>query len=98
VLATSLNLDGTIYFLTSNRMTGSPDNGQMPSGPSLADSYDYVMYGKVFKFLDEKEKEIVKLSILISFGGLLLNLKGAPTHKAFKPINIDERVYLLLKK
>ncbi len=80
-------------------MLGSSDNGHMAAGPTLADTYDYVMYGKVFKFLDEKEKDQpAKLSILISFGGLLMNLKGSPTNKAFSTINLDERVYLLLKK
>ena len=41
-LAKTLNLDGT----ASDEGSYRPD----AAGPSLADSYDYVMYGRLFKF------------------------------------------------
>lgn len=66
VLATTLNLDGNNHFIHLIKI-GTPDNGQMASGPTLADNYDYVMYGKVFKFLDEKEKDVTKLYVHVCY-------------------------------
>ena len=76
---------------------------------TLMDNYDYVMCGKVFQFSQDKKKkndnsEKDTLSISISFGGLLFqisNLKrddktGKP--KGFEEINLDETLYLLIKK
>ena len=74
---------------------------------TLMDNFDYVMSGKVFQFsLDKKKKEddIDTLSISISFGGLLFQISrlkkdektGKP--KGFEDINIDDVLYLLIKK
>ena len=76
---------------------------------TLMDNFDYVMCGKVFQFSqDKKEKndnsEIDTLSISISFGGLLFQISklkrddktGKP--KGFEDINLDETLYLLIKK
>ena len=76
---------------------------------TLIDQYDYVMRGKVFQISpDKKENEDSSppdtLSIYISFGGLLLQIsklkrddkKGKP--KSFEDINLDETLYLLIKK
>ena len=76
---------------------------------TLMDNFDYVMCGKVFQFSqDKKEKndnsEIDTLSISISFGGLLFQISrmkkddktGKP--KGFEDINIDDVLYLLIKK
>lgn len=41
--------------------------------PSLADSFEYVMHGRVFK-VSHKEGQIIE--ILISFGGLLMRMIG----------------------
>ena len=74
------------------------------------DNYDYVMCGKVFQFSSDKKRDGDNsggedtLSICISFGGLLFqisNLKrddktGKP--KSFEEINLDETLYLLIKK
>ena len=72
------------------------------------DNFDYVMSGKVFQFsLDKKKKDddnIDTLSISISFGGLLFQISrlkkdektGKP--KGFEDINIDDVLYLLIKK
>ena len=76
---------------------------------TLMDNFDYVMCGKVFQFSNDKKKEgdnsdIDTLSISISFGGLLFQISklrrddktGKP--KFFEDINLDETLYLLIKK
>ena len=75
---------------------------------TLMDNFDYVMSGKVFQFsLDKKKKDDDNndtLSISISFGGLLFQISrlkkdektGKP--KGFEDINIDDVLYLLIKK
>lgn len=51
-LAKTINLDGT---------TPSDDTGYRPNqGPTLADKYDYVMYGKVFKFENTSSGKLYK--------------------------------------
>lgn len=60
-------------------------------GP-LADKFDYVMYGKVFK----AEEIGVKFAVYVSFGGLLLRLEGEPRH--WHELSIGSFLYILLKK
>lgn len=60
---------------------------------SLLEKYDYVMYGKVFKYSEDNNGLV---TIYISFGGLLMGITGEPS--SLIGLNIDERVYLLLKK
>jgi DNA-directed RNA polymerase I, II, and III subunit RPABC3 len=60
---------------------------------SLVERYDYVAYGKIFKYSEENDG---KVSVYISFGGLLLGITGEPTH--LNGLKMDERVYLMLKK
>jgi len=84
LLATSLNLDGSM------------DTGDSLSNkPSLADKYDYVMYGKIFKYQKENSTSS-KVSIFASFGGLLMLLQGDP--KYLHGLELDSRIYLLMKK
>jgi len=61
---------------------------------TLADSYEYVMYGKVYKY--EEEKNPSRVYIYASFGGLLMCLKGSPTD--LQHIPIGGNVYLLMCK
>ena len=73
---------------------------------TLMDDFDYVMCGKVFQFSKETDKEGGKdtLAISISFGGLIFQISklkkdektGNP--KSFEDINLDDTLYLLLKK
>eukprot|EP01132_Coremiostelium_polycephalum_P007499 gene7499-9215_t len=85
LLASSLNLDGSV------------DTGFDPSlnKPSLADKYDYVMYGKIFKYQKENTASS-KVSIFASFGGLLVLLQGDPRY--LPGLELDARIYLLMKK
>ena len=84
VLANSLYEDGTIddgsEFDQSNK-------------PSLADKYEYVMYGKVYR-CDEEDGD--KIAVYVSFGGLLMRLKGDARN--LMGVDIDNRLYLLLRK
>jgi len=84
-LASTLNLDG------------SPDEGvfDQTGKPSLADKYEYVMYGKVFKQTEEKAPSL-KVAIYVSYGGLLMMLKGDPRN--LQGIDVDTRIYLLMRK
>jgi len=84
-LATTLNLDG------------SPDEGVFDATDrtTLADKYEYVMYGKVFKYQEESSPSL-KVSVYVSFGGLLMLLKGDPRN--LTGIELDSRIYLLIRK
>ena len=60
---------------------------------TLMEKFDYVMYGKVFKFSEEANGNI---TIYASFGGLLFSITGQPN--TLTSFEIDERIYLLIKK
>jgi len=59
----------------------------------LEEDYDYVMYGKVYKF-DGGTAEIV--TAYASFGGLLMSLTGSFRHMT--SIVLGDPVYLLMRK
>jgi len=59
----------------------------------LEDEYDYVMYGKIYKF-DGESGDIV--TAYISFGGLLMSLTGSFRHMT--SIVLGDPVYLLMRK
>ncbi|KAH7921791.1 RNA polymerase [Leucogyrophana mollusca] len=59
----------------------------------LEEDYDYVMYGKVYKF-DGGTSEIV--TAYASFGGLLLSLTGSFRHMT--SIVLGDPVYILIRK
>lgn len=59
---------------------------------SLASGYDYVMYGKIFKY-DERSTE--QVSVYGSFGGLLMALTGSFRH--LSKITVGANVYLLVR-
>ncbi|KAL6571635.1 DNA-directed RNA polymerases II and V subunit 8A [Orobanche hederae] len=82
VLASTLNLDGT------------PDSGYYTPGnkKSLADEFDYVMQGKLYKILEEE----TKVSMIVSFGGLLMLLKGDASIAA--KFELDQKLFILLRK
>ena len=76
---------------------------------TLMDKYEYVMRGRVFQFSSDKkrngdENNQDTLCISVSFGGLLLdisNLKredSSGKQKTFEDIEIDEELFLLMKK
>ncbi|UJR15008.1 hypothetical protein I4U23_001985 [Adineta vaga] len=90
-----------LKICTTLREDGKPDTGefnQHDTAPSRADQFEYVMYGQVYRIEgDESGSETAStLSAYVSFGGLLMRLKGdANNLHGFK---IDSSVYLLMKK
>mmetsp|Transcript_40185 Transcript_40185/g.89160 ORF Transcript_40185/g.89160 Transcript_40185/m.89160 type:complete len:154 (-) Transcript_40185:913-1374(-) len=90
-LASTLYLDGTPssskYDATFPGLSGKP---------SLMDKYEYVMYGKIFKYKDNSQSGQVRVEVYISFGGLLMQLVGDP--KKLQDLEVDSSVYLLMRK
>ncbi|KZF23145.1 DNA-directed RNA polymerases i, ii, and iii 145 kDa polypeptide [Xylona heveae TC161] len=85
VLASTLSLDGTEDDAKGWREAARGE-------ASLADMFDYVCHGKIYRF-EEAEGENIK--VFVSFGGLLLYMEGP--YKKLTPLRIDY-IYLLLKK
>eukprot|EP00698_Gefionella_okellyi_P006523 TRINITY_DN15859_c0_g1_i1.p2 TRINITY_DN15859_c0_g1~~TRINITY_DN15859_c0_g1_i1.p2 ORF type:complete len:151 (+),score=26.30 TRINITY_DN15859_c0_g1_i1:81-533(+) len=86
-LSTTLNRDGT------------PDSDYFEPGAdkdSLVDDFDYVMHGKVYKYIDDKSSVVPRVAVLVSFGGLLMELKGDARH--LQGVELDARIYLLIRK
>lgn len=59
---------------------------------SLADDYDYVMYGTVYKFDETAGSD--KMSVYISFGGLLMCLEGG--YRSLSNLK-QENAYILIR-
>ncbi|KAJ5939296.1 RNA polymerase Rpb8 [Penicillium verhagenii] len=85
-LASTLSLDGKEDTRASWREVSMGDQ-------TLANDYDYVCHGKVYRFEEGSTKDT--MAVFVSFGGLLLYLEGP--YKKLAPLKIDH-VYLLLKK
>lgn len=88
VLATSLSLDGS----KDDDKAGWRDATKLGGPATLADSFDYVCHGKIYKFEDSEDGDNIKA--YISFGGLLMCLNGP--YKKLTPLRVDY-VYLLIK-
>mmetsp|Transcript_15535 Transcript_15535/g.48845 ORF Transcript_15535/g.48845 Transcript_15535/m.48845 type:complete len:151 (-) Transcript_15535:16-468(-) len=86
-LASTLKLDGTPD-------AGYYDEAMQSGAPSLMDKYEYVMYGKLFKYQDAGGA--LKVEVYVSFGGLLMQLTGDA--KQLESLEIDSRLYLLMRK
>ncbi|CAN3356801.1 DNA-directed RNA polymerases I, II, and III subunit RPABC3 [Diutina catenulata] len=85
-LASSLGNESSM--LTSNGSWRPPRSDDR----SLADDYDYVMYGTVYKF-DENAGDD-KMSVYISFGGLLMCLSGG--YRSLSNLK-QENAYILIR-
>ncbi|KAJ9604445.1 DNA-directed RNA polymerases I, II, and III subunit RPABC3 [Cladophialophora chaetospira] len=84
-LALSLNLDGSKDDGKGWREVGRGEQ-------TLADEYDYVCHGKIYRF-EEGSGDNIK--VYVSFGGLLLYMDGP--YASLNALRIDH-VYLLMKK
>ncbi|KAK9833300.1 hypothetical protein WJX81_004500 [Elliptochloris bilobata] len=88
-LSSTLTLDGT--------PTEPLYNAAMQSTRStLMDNYDYVMFGRIFKYKDAPSQGQVRVDVFISFGGLLMQLTGDPSK--LEELAVDSQVYLLMRK
>jgi DNA-directed RNA polymerase I, II, and III subunit RPABC3 len=90
VLATTLREDG--YGESADPW--SP----MDQGPSKADSFEYVMFGKIYRIEGDETNEVAatRLSAYVSFGGLLMRLQGDANN--LHGFEVDKQIYLLMKK
>ena len=77
-------------------LDGSPEDDSFDQSgkPSLADGYEYVMYGKCYKRW-RKTRRVGQRWRVRPFGGLLMNLKADP--KNLQDVEIDDRIYLLMR-
>lgn len=103
-IASSLSLDGTKDDTKGWRGVGRGEQ-------TLADEYDYVCHGKVYRFEEGDDENMFVINdctslmllticapnskVYISFGGLLLYMQGP--YRKLTPLRIDY-VYLLIKK
>ncbi|CAK9182636.1 unnamed protein product [Ilex paraguariensis] len=62
---------------------------KMGKQKSLADKFEYVMHGLLYKISENTEGPDVKVVVYISFGGLQLMLKGNPAKMG--KFKVDER-------
>jgi DNA-directed RNA polymerases I, II, and III subunit RPABC3 len=60
---------------------------------TLADEYDYVMHGKVYKYDDAGAG---RAALYVSFGGLLMCLAG--DYRQLQEFSVGQSLYLLLRK
>ncbi|XP_029162494.1 DNA-directed RNA polymerases I, II, and III subunit RPABC3 isoform X1 [Nylanderia fulva] len=91
-----------LVLATTLREDGYPDGNEWnpieQEGGSRADSFEYVMSGKVYRIEgDEASNEpSSRLSAYVSFGGLLMRLQGDANN--LHGFEIDQHMYLLMKK
>ncbi|CAK7902714.1 DNA-directed RNA polymerases I, II, and III subunit RPABC3 [[Candida] anglica] len=85
-LASSLGNEAST--ITSNGSWRPPKGDER----SLADDYDYVMYGTVYKFEENSSSD--NMSVYISFGGLLMCLEGG--YRSLSNLK-QENAYILIR-
>ncbi|MFQ6640875.1 hypothetical protein Gotur_014325 [Gossypium turneri] len=93
-LAHTLNLDGTpdTGYYTPVVFLQMKFNGRK----SLADKYEYVMHGKLYKITDDASGKGLKAELYVSYGGLLMLLRGEASHVSH--FELDQRIFLLMRK
>lgn len=88
-----------LVLATTLREDGCPDTGEFNpfEGPTRADSFDYVMYGKIYRMEgNDLDETCTRMAAYASFGGLLMRLQGDSNN--LHGFEIDINVYLLMKK
>lgn len=61
-----------------------------------ADSFEYVMFGQVYRIEGDDSEASSRLSAFVSFGGLLMRLQGDANN--LHGFEVDQKIYLLMKK
>jgi DNA-directed RNA polymerase I, II, and III subunit RPABC3 len=95
-LATTLNLDGTPMPTAKGQANTFEYDPTIGTRDTLADRYEYVMFGRVFKYKDSSASGHTRADVYVSFGGLLMQLTGDP--KRVEELDLDQTVYLLVRK
>jgi DNA-directed RNA polymerase I, II, and III subunit RPABC3 len=91
-----------LVLATTLREDGFPDTGDwnpIDQTGSRADSFEYVMHGKIYRIEGEEnigESAAGRLAAMVSFGGLLMRLQGDANN--LHGFEVDHHVYLLMKK
>ncbi len=85
----------TMTLASTLRLDGKPDSDEFNQDgkPTLLDSYEYGMCGKVFRYDYSGDN---KVSVIASYGGLLQQIIGEQRHLV--RVRMDEKVYCLLRK
>ncbi|KAI8647899.1 RNA polymerase [Parasitella parasitica] len=95
VLASSLSLEASTS--TSGVEKKESWRERAPGERDLSDEYEYVMFGKVYKYEDSNKGTAgQQVSVYISYGGLLMCLEGDYRH--LQNLTVGENIYLLLRK
>ncbi|CCD24954.1 DNA-directed RNA polymerase core subunit RPB8 NDAI_0E01380 [Naumovozyma dairenensis CBS 421] len=93
-IASSLSIDNDDESSKNNKNSAATRSWRppQPGDRSLADDYDYVMYGTAYKF-EEVSNDII--AVYYSFGGLLMRLEGN-----YRNLNTlkQENAYLLIRR
>jgi DNA-directed RNA polymerases I, II, and III subunit RPABC3 len=63
---------------------------------TLLNQYDYVMHGRIYECNAEEDDGKPRVTILISFGGLLCKVEGHP--EILKELHFNADVFLLIKR
>merc|ERR1719326_1800925 len=89
--------EGDSFFMAlmdtvSSVTRGNEGTWDQSNEPSIIDHFDYVMYGKLYK----KEEKKDKISIFISFGGLLFKITAG--RRELDSLNMENRLYVLMKR
>ncbi|XP_020221883.1 DNA-directed RNA polymerases II, IV and V subunit 8B [Cajanus cajan] len=86
----------TMVLVSTPNPDGTPDTGYYTqiNRQSLANNFEYVMYGKLYRITEGSGREKAELNI--SFGGLLMLLRGDTSH--CNKFELDQRLYLLIRK
>ncbi|RAL40422.1 unnamed protein product [Cuscuta campestris] len=97
-----LDINSEIYPVFVNKLyrmvlsrtldLGGSDNHPEGKTISLADKFEYIMHGLLYKVAEESSK----VAVYISFGGLQLKLCSAPLNMS--KFKLDQRLFLLLRK
>jgi len=90
-----------LVLATTLREDGYPESGEwtpLDTGPSRADSFEYVMFGKIYRIEGDENIDAAqsRLSAYVSFGGLLMRLQGDANN--LHGFEVDRNIYLLMKK
>eukprot|EP00039_Didymoeca_costata_P003295 m.66675 g.66675 ORF g.66675 m.66675 type:complete len:134 (+) comp11823_c0_seq1:343-744(+) len=62
-------------------------------GADVSEGYSYVMHGKIYR---SEPVEGKFLAIYVSFGGLLMRIRGSA--KELSSLHVDDYIYIMLKK
>ena len=94
-----------LVLASTLREDGYPDTGEWnpadSGAPSRADSFEYVMHGKIYRIEGgggdfASDEASGRLAAYVSFGGLLMRLQGDANN--LHGFEMDHYVYLLMKK